>query len=995
MHGKNPTRSLALWLTLALAIPLPCPAQQASDGKGGPAAATAKPDPRRARKAAEKGDQAEKAGNWPEALAAYEEASGYAPRDVLILEKREVARSWLVRLRSESAERYALTGQMDAARDELRAALKVDPGNTVVQERLAQLATMPGPAPQNAPQLAGLPRLKPTPGTRSFNIHGDTRSAYEEVGAAFGLTAAFDPDVTSRPVRLRLADVNFGTVAGLLASQTGTFFRTVNANTFFVAPNTAEKRREYAPTVEQTFVLSQVVSLDEMTEALRILREITGSTHLTLNPDSRTITVRDSPHNVALAGEVIRQIEQARGEMMLEIEILQVDRNEALRLGITPPSTARLITVSPNDLTALQEAQSIADLVAILQRIFGSQPGFGGLTTSQLASLISSGQISISSLIPPLIAIGGGKTTMLLTLPGAAADFSKALTLVRSGRRMLLRAQDGKTATFFVGDRFPITLSLLSSSLGNTVFTPVVSPGQFLRSDFAVGSGPLALAARDFNGDSLPDLAVVNHNDNTITILLNATNVALTEATGSPIALAAGETGPAAIAVADFNEDGFADLVIADQTTDNVTLLLGNGDGTFAPAAGSPIVVGTGPSGVIAADFSGDNHQDFAVTNFTDNTVSVFLGDGTGVFTPAAGSPIALAAGETGPNALVAADFDGNGNLDLAIVNRTTNNVTVLLGNGNGTFTPATASPVAVGQGPVALAADDIDGDARPDLAVVNQTDNSVSILLNNGAATFSVAVNSPLQAAQSPSGVAIADFNVDGRADLTVTNQTDNTLSVFLGLGSGIFAPGFDLALPASAGPSAVIATDLNADGRADVAITDQSSNQVSVILNPSSFAPPGAGVPQQPYPGSEYVDLGLKVRATPSLHPNNEVTLRLEFEIRALAGVAVNGIPVLTNRTIDQTVRLKENETSVIARLLDKEETRAITGLPGLANGPGLGYLAGRRDTQPKETELLILVTPRQLRLPLRNARMFYAGRGDTHRPGSEESEPGQPPP
>jgi hypothetical protein len=375
----------------------------------------------------------------------------------------------------------------------------------------------------------------------------------------------------------------------------------------------------------------------------------------------------------------------------------------------------------------------------------------------------------------------------------------------------------------------------------------------------------------------------------------------------------------------------------------------------------------------------------------------VFLGDGTGVFTPAAGSPIALAAGETGPNALVAADFDGNGNLDLAIVNRTTNNVTVLLGNGDGTFTPATASPVAVGQGPVALAAGDIDGDARPDLAVVNQTDNSVSILLNNGDATFSVALNSPLQFNQSksPTGVAIADFNVDGRADLTVTNSSDSTVTAFLGLGSGLFAPGFDLALPASAAPSAIIATDLNADGRADVAITDQSSNQVSVILNPSSFAPPGSGVAQQPYPGSEYVDLGLKVRATPAMHPNNEVTLRLEFEIRALAGVAVNGIPVLTNRTIDQTVRLKENETTVIARLLDKEETRAITGLPGFANGPGLGYLAGRRDTQPKETELLILVTPRQLRLPLRNARMFYAGRGDTRRPGSEESEPGQPPP
>lgn len=999
MRWGNSTRRLAACLMATLALPGAGIGQQGRDAKSnGASAPTVKPNPRHARKAAEKGLAAEKAGDWLEALAAYEEASRYAPREPLILEKREVARSWLVRRHSESAERYALAGQMAEARKELRTALEIDPENPVIQERLAQFAAMSGPAPQEAPPLAGLPRLQPSPGTRSFNLRGDTRSAFEEVATAFGLTAAFDPDLTPRPVRLRLQDARFETVVGLLAAQTGTFVRAVNANTFFVAMNTPEKRREYAPTVEQTFVLSQVTLPEEMTEALRVLREITGSTHLSLDTDSRTITMRDSPSNVALAGEVIRQIEQARGELMLEIEVLEVDRTAALRLGITPPSTARLFSISPTDLTALQQAQTIADLVAILQRIFGTQPGFGGLTASQLASLISSGQVAISSLIPPLIAVGGGRTTMFLTLPGAAADFSKAFSLVRSGRRMLLRAQDGKTATFFVGDRFPVTLSLLSSSLGNTVFTPIVSPAALARTDIFVGNGPVALLAQDFNGDSLPDLAVANHNDSTITILLNSTNATFAEAPSSPIALGANESGPSAIASVDVNGDALADLLVANQTSGTVSVLLGNGDGTFAPAAGSPITVGAGPSGIVVANFNGDANQDFAVTNFADNTVSVFLGNGAGGFTEAPGSPIALGTNAVGPNALVTADFNGDGNADLAIVNRTSNNVTVLLGNGDGTFTQATASPVSVGQGPVALAAGDIDGDARPDLVVVNQSDHSVSILLNNGDATFSAAVNSPLQfnTAKSPSGVAIADFNVDGRADLVVTNQGDHTVTVFLGLGSGAFATGFDLSLPASAGPSAIIATDLNGNNVADVAITDQSSNQVSIIFNPSTFAPPGAGVPQQPYPGSEYVDLGLKVRATPALHPNDEVTLHLEFEIRALSGVSVNGIPVLTNRTIDQTVRLKENQTSVIAQLLDQEETRAITGLPGFANAPGVGYLAGRRDVQPKDTELLILVTPRQLRLPFRESRMIYAGRGDTLVPrGAAGAEPGEPSP
>jgi general secretion pathway protein D len=125
--------------------------------------------------------------------------------------------------------------------------------------------------------------------------------------------------------------------------------------------------------------------------------------------------------------------------------------------------------------------------------------------------------------------------------------------------------------------------------------------------------------------------------------------------------------------------------------------------------------------------------------------------------------------------------------------------------------------------------------------------------------------------------------------------------------------------------------------------------------------------------------MDLGVKVKATPTLHPNHEVTLQLEFEIRALAGTNINGIPVITNRTLTQTVRIKDNETTMIAGLLDNEETRSLVGLPGFANLPGVGYAFGSRNNSLKNTEFMILITPRRLRDPIRNARSIYAGRGE----------------
>src|ERR1700730_939461 len=981
-------------LVLSLLLCASTPAQQPQLSSAAPNAIV-RPDPKRAQKLVEQGEKAEADGRNDEALLAYDEATRLAPQNLALVGRGAALRSRLIREHVDKAEQLALAGKLPQAKEELNTAMRIDPSNRIVAERYAQMESMrEDEPPLPTAEIPGMPRLKTQPGRHNFDLRGDTRSAYEQVAQAFGVKVSFDPDVVSRQVRMQLNNVDFNTAVSLLGSTTGTFWRPLDATLMFVAPDTLEKRRQYGLQAEQTFPLPSSASHEEMTELLRMLREITGATRIDLDTSTQTITMRDSPERLALAAELIHQVDRARGELMLEIELLAVDRNKAQQLGITPPSSAQAFLISPSDVRTLQKASDLNNALTILGQLLSAK----GLSS-----------------IPGFTLFGGGYTTFLLTLPGAAANFSDALSLVQSGRQVLLRAQDGKPATFFVGDHFPVTLSLLSGSLGtatnaaasnNSSFLGVPTPTSFPETSFAVGSNPVALASSDFNNDNLPDLAVANQGDNTVSILLNQDNGNFVAATKSPIALAKTEIGPSAIVSGTLGNTfttatgvtaQAADLIIANSTSNNVTVLLGNGDGTFREAAGSPYTVGKNPSSVVMADFNGDGNPDFAVANKDDNTISVFKGNGQGGFTQFPGSPFALTntstVSEKGPVAMVAGNFrratnttNNSPEVDLAVVNQTSNNVAILLSsvdaNSNIAFTEATNSPIAVGKSPVAIAVGDLNSDTVPDLAVVNQGDNTVSILLgsNNLNATFTAATGSPLPTAATPAGIVIANFTGGNFPSLAVTNKGQATLGISVGLGAGTFSNRIEIGTPAS--PSAILTAVLTSTALPDVALTalGATANQgvVTIIQDSSSFAT-GTSTTQTPYPASEYIDLGVKVKATPTLHSHHEVTLQLEFEIRALAGTKLNGIPVITNRTLTQTVRIKDDETTLIGGLLDNEETRSLVGLPGFANLPSLGYAFGGRNNSLKNTEFVILVTPRRLRDPIRNARSTFGGRGE----------------
>lgn len=936
-------------------------------------------DAKKAQKAAERGDKLQSQGKDEEALAAYQEAARFAPNDPAIVGRGAALKSKMVRVHVEAAERLALEGHVGRATEELLKALEIDPDDTVVAQRLAEMKSMQAETPAETArvEIPDLPRLAPQPGKRDVNLRGDTRTVYEQLAQQYGVKAIFDTDLTPRSVKLKLQAVDFGTAATVLARETATFWQALDSSTIFVAADTPAKRKEFEPEAQQSFALAGSSTPQDMAEVLRTVRDITGSTHLQLDSQSHAITMRDTPEKLALAGKLIREMDQARGEIMLEFELLEVNRDAMLNLGINFPTQAKLFSIPTNIQSQLSQAKDLSTLLTLLAGIFGTAATGGAL----------------GSVVPPFVKIGGGKSTFLLNLPGTAANFSQALSVLQSGRQVLMRAQNGKPATFFVGDRFPVTLSLLSGSLGAGGFTPSIggAVNPFPSTTYPAGHGPVALVAADFRNNGLFDLAALNELDNSVTILLNqgpgGTTGTYATAASSPISLGSPRAAPAippAMASAVLTSSGFHDLLVTDPENNAVILLLSNGDGTFSTASASPISVGKGPSAIVTGDFDGDGNQDFAVTNEIDNTVSIFLGDGKGGFAQAVGSPVALPAGVTGPTAMTTGDFDANGRTDLAIAANNNNEAqpgefVVLLNQTNGTFTPA-GPAVAVGKGPVAIASADFDANGSADLAVVNQVDGTVSVLLNAGNATFNPAPTSPLATGTTPTGIAVGDFRGSGAIDIAVTNSGTNSASVYTNAGLGALVLAFEA--PAGVNPTAIIAQNLSGQSLPDFAITNNPTaapGDVNVILTPASSFNGGLGVAQQPYPGSQYVDLGVKAKATPTLHENDEVTLQLEFEITALAGASVNGIPVISNRTITQTIRVKEDQPTIIGGLTDREETRAITGLPGFANLPGIGYAFGTRNTEKKDTELLILVTPRRFTSPPRTARPMLVGAGD----------------
>lgn len=351
-------------------------------------------------------------------------------------------------------------------------------------------------------------------------------------------------------------------------------------------------------------------------------------------------------------------------------------------------------------------------------------------------------------------------------------------------------------------------------------------------SRFAAGAAPGSVEVADFNGDRKPDVAVANEQSGTVTVLLGDGKGGLTAAKGSPFP--AGHQ-PNDIAVGDFNHDAKLDLAFANHEEKHLTVLLGDGRGGFTPAPGSPFAVDVRPHthGVAAADLNGDGNLDLVTDSWGTDQVTVLFGDGKGGFkTPG----MLLSAGKHPYQRVRTADVNGDGRADILTTNLEGDNVTILLADGKGGFKPSAGSPFPCGDSPFFVAVGDLNGDGKPDLAIVNapsstsdrQGRDGLTLLLGDGTGGFTKMAGSPFTTSRIPNRLAIGDVNGDGVADVAVTSTDSDNITLFL-MNRGGVASSSTIAVGKQ--PKGIALHDLNGDGKAEIVVANNGDGKVIVI--------------------------------------------------------------------------------------------------------------------------------------------------------------------
>lgn len=298
-------------------------------------------------------------------------------------------------------------------------------------------------------------------------------------------------------------------------------------------------------------------------------------------------------------------------------------------------------------------------------------------------------------------------------------------------------------------------------------------------------------------------------------------------------------SGPHFIGVGQFNADAALDIAIPhSRSPHQATIWQNDGAGNFALTDNVP--VGTSPRSLVIADLDADGDLDIAVANEATSNVSILLNNGSGDFSVTSTLTVGLE-----PNSIAAGDLNSDGLLDLATANSTSNTVSVLINTGGGSF--AAETPVAVNGNPQTLFLADFDNDGFTDISVTTSGDSSVAILLNDGSGGFGAPQSFAVGA--NPRAINGQDFNKDGRIDLVISNRDDNNVSVLFNNGGNFSLPNN---YPAGTDPVAIASGDWNGDGNSDFAVSNRLSNDVHVFLNN------GAGL----FPTSDPYLLGTEPR-------------------------------------------------------------------------------------------------------------------------------------
>jgi len=357
----------------------------------------------------------------------------------------------------------------------------------------------------------------------------------------------------------------------------------------------------------------------------------------------------------------------------------------------------------------------------------------------------------------------------------------------------------------------------------------------FHETSIPTGKGPKCIAVADVNQDGKLDLIVANADDGNVTVLLGDGRGSFQAAKGSPVP--AGHL-PNDIAVADMNHDGHPDLVIANTDSPYLTILLGDGKGGFQPAPGSPIDVHSypHPHGVAVGAFSSDGKLDVVTDSWGNNQIELLEGDGKGgLRTPGRFFHV----GRRPYERLRSADFNKDGFPDVVTTNLDDGTVTILLGDGKGGFHESQGSPFQAGAKPWEVAIDDVNKDGNVDLAIIpyerDVTDArqvTITVLLGNGKGGFTPMQTQPLslEGCHGPDSIATGDINGDGYRDIVVACAESKNMALFLGHAGNQFTR---FIKPFAGGWGSIAVADLNGDGKEDLITTNNNDGNITIYFS------------------------------------------------------------------------------------------------------------------------------------------------------------------
>ena len=487
------------------------------------------------------------------------------------------------------------------------------------------------------------------------------------------------------------------------------------------------------------------------------------------------------------------------------------DTSAPVSLWGTPPATTTALALTANGIAASTVATGTT--VTLTATVTS---GKNNLTTGQVNFCDASGSYCTDQYLLGSVQLTANGSATYKFIPGPGSHSYKAVFQMNgygaiSTSKTVPLAVNGGSAT----SGQTTTMIAMSGTIGDYTLTATVT-GIGLNApltgnvSFLDTSNSSAVLATDMLGASTPGL---NWNSLSSTSFTNVDD--LKSVAG------------------DFNGDGIPDLAVINLNSMTVTILLSNGDGTFKTIAGPTLT--TYPTALVTGDFNGDGKLDLAVSSTSSNynssdTLTIFLGNEDGTFTPGYNT--------TGVGSVfTTADFNGDGKLDL-LANQGSTGSVILLGNGDGTF--ATGTTVGAFQ---TLAVADLNGDAIPDLVVgfITIGTNGVysyptQTYMGNGDGTFRVGSNLP--GSEEFSSIVTGDFNGDGILDLVGISEFGTWPIIFLGKSDGTFAQGTAITIPSTGDvvPSSILATDLNHDGKLDVVITNGNGYSYPGYVNPDN---------------------------------------------------------------------------------------------------------------------------------------------------------------